>query len=240
VNFSNQAIEKAAAPYYPNTCSDEPGPKGGEENGPFGLDFRLHGIYAFTMARPKEFDPAEALKTAVDVFWRLGYERTSVDDLMREMRISKQSLYNTFGDKRSLYFRAMAHYRDETNARLLELFTQHKSAKKAFSELLMGMARESKAQHERGCLLLNTNLSRPIEDVQLAQFLRDNQKDVESIFTKALKNAQTRGEIGRRRNPAALAKFFVATIQGMRALGRLNHDRRELEAIAVVAMASLK
>src|SRR5580698_1866924 len=114
------------------------------------------------MARTKEFDPDTALEIAVAVFWRLGYEHTSLDTLMREMGISKQSLYDTFGDKRSLYFRAMAHYRDETNARLRDVFDRHKSVKKGFAELLLGMSRESKADQERGCLLLNANLSRRI------------------------------------------------------------------------------
>jgi len=191
------------------------------------------------MARTKEFDPDKALKTAVDVFWRLGCEHTSLDTLMREMGISKQSLYDTFGDKRSLYFRAMARYRDETNAGLRDHFARQKSVKKGFAQLLLGMSREGKAEHERGCLLLNANLSRPIEDVEIAEFLRDNQRAVERIFTKALKDAKARGEIARGRNPAALAKFFVATIQGMRALGRLNHNRRELELIAAVALTAL-
>jgi TetR/AcrR family transcriptional repressor of nem operon len=74
------------------------------------------------MARTKEFDPDVALEIAVEVFWRLGYEHTSLDTLMREMRISKQSLYDTFGDKRSIYFRAMSHYRGKTNASLRSLF----------------------------------------------------------------------------------------------------------------------
>jgi TetR/AcrR family transcriptional regulator, transcriptional repressor for nem operon len=191
------------------------------------------------MARTKEFDPDTALKTAVAVFWRLGYEHTSLETLMREMGISKQSLYDTFGDKRSLYFRAMTHYRDETNASLRDLFVRQKSVKKGFAELFLRMSRESQAEHDRGCRLLNTKLSRPIDDIQVAKFLRDNQRAVEWIFTKALKDAKVRGEIGRGRNPVALAKFFVATIQGMRALGRLNHDRRELEHIAAVALASL-
>jgi TetR/AcrR family transcriptional repressor of nem operon len=59
------------------------------------------------MARTKEFDPDKALQSAVNVFWRFGYEHTSLETLMREMGISKQSLYDTFGDKRSIYFRAM-------------------------------------------------------------------------------------------------------------------------------------
>jgi TetR/AcrR family transcriptional repressor of nem operon len=191
------------------------------------------------MARTKEFDPDRALKIAIEVFWRLGYEHASLDTLMREMGISKQSLYDTFGDKRSIYFRAMSRYRDDTNASLRKLFAREKSVRKGFAKLFRAMIHENKAQHERGCLLMNTNLSRAIDDVEIAEFLRDNQRQVEEIFIAAFVDAQERGEIGAEKDPVTLAKFFVATIQGMRALARLNHDRGELESISTVALASL-
>jgi TetR/AcrR family transcriptional regulator, transcriptional repressor for nem operon len=191
------------------------------------------------MARTKEFDPDVVLEIAVEVFWRLGYEHTSLDTLMREMGISKQSLYDTFGDKRSIYFRAMSHYREKTNASLRNLFTTEKLVRKGFATLFQSIIRESKAQHERGCLLMNANLSRAVDDVEVKKFLRANQKDVERIFRTAFVEAKKRGEIGPEKDPTALSKFFVATIQGMRALARLNHDRKELAHIAAVALAAL-
>jgi TetR/AcrR family transcriptional regulator, transcriptional repressor for nem operon len=191
------------------------------------------------MARTKEFDPDVALEIAVEVFWRLGYEHTSLDTLMREMRISKQSLYDTFGDKRSIYFRAMSHYRDKTNASLRNLFATEKSVRKGFAKLFQSIVRESKARHERGCLLMNANLSRAVDDVEVRNFLRDNQKDVERIFRAAFVEAKKRGEIRPEKNPITLSRFFVATIQGMRALARLNHNREELAHVAAVALAAL-
>jgi TetR/AcrR family transcriptional repressor of nem operon len=86
---------------------------------------------------------------------------------------------------------------------------------------------------------MNANLSRAVDDVEVKKFLRDNQKDVERIFRTAFVEAKKRGEIGPEKDPAALSKFFVATIQGMRALARLNHDRKELAHIAAVALAAL-
>ena len=191
------------------------------------------------MARTKEFDPDEALKIAVNVFWRLGYEHTSLETLMKEMGISKQSLYDTFGDKRSIYFRAMSRYRDDTNASLRSLFAKEKSVRKGFAKIFRAMIHENKAQHERGCLLMNTNLSRAVDDVEIKKFLRDNQKQVEAIFVAAFVDAQARGEIAKEKDTVAMAKFFVATIQGMRALARLNHDGGELESISTVALRSL-
>ena len=160
------------------------------------------------MARTKEFDPEVALEIAVEVFWRLGYEHTSLDTLMREMRISKQSLYDTFGDKRSIYFRAMSHYREKTNVSLRNLFATEKSVRKGFAKLFQSIIRESKAQHERGCLLMNANLGRAVDDVEVKGFLRDNQKDVERIFRTAFVEAKKRGEISPEKDPITLSRFF--------------------------------
>jgi len=62
------------------------------------------------MARPREFDETAVLEAAVQCFWARGYEATSVRDLAESMGITSASLYNAFGDKRSLYRRALDHY----------------------------------------------------------------------------------------------------------------------------------
>ncbi|MDR3796620.1 MAG: TetR family transcriptional regulator C-terminal domain-containing protein [Terracidiphilus sp.] len=174
------------------------------------------------------------------VFWRLGYERTSLEILLREMRISKQSLYDTFGDKRSLYIRAMHSYRKSANNSLRAVFADEKPVRDGFVKIFDAMIQESKEHHRQGCLLLSANLSRDLNDPEITRFLRANQREVERIFEDALRRAKRRKEIARDKSPAALAKFFVATIQGMRALARLNHDRKELEFISAIALASLE
>lgn len=191
------------------------------------------------MARTKKFDPKKALAAAMNVFWRLGYENASLDVLMTEMGIARQSLYDTFGDKRSLYFKALAHYRDETNASMRKLFNSAPTVKDGFAQLLFGLSAEPRAQHARGCLLLSANMERGAGDAVITDFLRRNQAEVEFIFREALRRAQSSGELSPKRDPAALARFFVVTIQGMRALARLKSDRRALEEVAKVALAIL-
>jgi len=188
------------------------------------------------MARSKEFDPERALAKAMRVFWRLGYQNTSIELLMREMGIAKQSLYDTFGDKRDLYLKALAYYRDETNGGLERMFEKTPSVKDGFAKLLYGLAGETPEQHEKGCLLLSANLQRDPSDAVLTAFLRDNQARVEAILVKALRRAQRQGELPRKQDPATLGRFFVVTIQGMRAMARLQSDRQALEQVARVAL----
>jgi len=189
------------------------------------------------MARQKEFDPERALLEAMGLFWRLGYENTSVGALMREMGIARQSLYDTFGDKRALYLKALACYRDQTNGAMQRMFETAPSVKAGFGKLLHGMAGETREQHDRGCLLLSANLQRDTRDAVVTNFLRDNEARVEAIFESALRRAQKRGELPAKENARALARFFVVTIQGMRALARLKSDRKALAQVADVALS---
>jgi TetR/AcrR family transcriptional repressor of nem operon len=191
------------------------------------------------MPRRKEFDPDQALAKAMAVFWRLGYENTSLELLLREMGIAKQSLYDTYGDKRGLYMKALTYYRRQTNDGLRGLFRAGRPVKEAFAKLLFGLSAESKHQHERGCLLLSANLERDTSDATLAEFLRDNQAEVEGIFREALLRARKAGELSRNADTKALARFFTVTIQGMRAMARLRSDRKCLEQVARVALATL-
>jgi TetR/AcrR family transcriptional repressor of nem operon len=191
------------------------------------------------MARPKEFDPPTALSAATGAFWRNGYEKTSLDDLMAAMHVGRQSLYDTFGDKRELYLSALEAYRDSTQAALRRLFASGQPLRECFAALLFGIANESRADQERGCLLLSANLERNLDDKKIATLVKTNQAQVEALFEEALRRAQQVGEIAADKDARALAKFFLASIQGMRATARASSNRAGLEQVARVALSTL-
>jgi TetR/AcrR family transcriptional regulator, transcriptional repressor for nem operon len=191
------------------------------------------------MARPKEFDPGIALSAAMQAFWRNGYEKTSLDDLMAAMQVGRQSLYDTFGDKRELYLSALEEYRDSTQAAIRRLLASGHPLRDCFAAILFGIANESRTDHEKGCLLLSANLERNLEDKKIAALVKTNQAQVEALFEEALRKAQQSGELAAEKDVRALAKFLVATIQGMRATARAKSDRACLEQVARVALSTL-
>jgi TetR/AcrR family transcriptional regulator, transcriptional repressor for nem operon len=191
------------------------------------------------MARLKEFDPRAALSAATQAFWRGGYEKTSLDDLMVAMHVGRQSLYDTFGDKRELYLSALEAYRDSTQTAMRQLFASGRPMRECFAALLFGIAHESRADHERGCLLLSANLERDLGDKKIAALLKTNQAQVEALFENALRRAQQSGELAADKDVGALAKFFLASIQGMRATARASSNRAGLEQVARVALSAL-
>src|SRR5207247_9317089 len=83
------------------------------------LDRWFRSCYSMGMGRPREFERDVVLDRAMQVFWSRGYEATSIRHLVDRMRIQRGSLYDTFGDKRALFFAAIARYDRVVTAELL-------------------------------------------------------------------------------------------------------------------------
>ena len=121
------------------------------------------------MARPKAFDCAQALLAAMQVFWVKGYEATSLEDLLAAMKIGRQSLYDTFGDKRALFMEALVQYRELTDAYLRGCLADAPTVKAAFQRLFMQVVDEPEAHQRRGCLLINSAVELAPHDPQTAR-----------------------------------------------------------------------
>src|ERR1700745_1116065 len=106
------------------------------------------------MARPREFDEAAVLDAAIERFWHSGYEATSVRDLADEMNIAGASLYNAFGDKRSLYVRALNRYLDQTFRERIRRLEPSLPPREAIIAVLQEIVKRSLADKQRrGCML---------------------------------------------------------------------------------------
>jgi AcrR family transcriptional regulator len=93
------------------------------------------------MGRPKEFDRGEVLERAMEVFWTHGFEVTSMSDLQRALGIGRQSLYDTFGDRKAIFDEALGHYVARSNARndvLLEVDDGLEAVRNYFDDSIRG------------------------------------------------------------------------------------------------------
>jgi TetR/AcrR family transcriptional repressor of nem operon len=104
------------------------------------------------MARPKEFDREEALAKAIAVFTAYGYEGASTETLLTGMRISRQSMYDTFGDKRRLYLDALRRYSSDSTAEIIGVMHSQASAFKGLEAALLAFASRPATRPQDGCL----------------------------------------------------------------------------------------
>lgn len=193
------------------------------------------------MARPREFDEATVLDAAMRCFWAQGYEGTSVRDLADRMGITGASLYNAFGDKRSLYRRALEFYfersvRDRV-ARLERSLPPLAAIRAFFDEIVERSVADPEC---RGCMLVNSALEATPEDPELRAAVAQELMLIEAFFRRCVAAGQVDGTVTARQAPDTLAKLLLSVLLGVRVLARARPHREVLEGAVQGAMGLLK
>jgi TetR/AcrR family transcriptional regulator, transcriptional repressor for nem operon len=192
------------------------------------------------MARHKEFDQKEVLLKAMETFWRYGYEGTSIQDLVENMGINRGSLYDTFGDKRSLFLAAIAHYNETVVAKAIAPLEAVGASKQAIIECFYDLIACAIADKERkGCMLGNTAVEVCPHDPETANQIAANLKRIENAFKKALSNAQVKRELSSDRDVTALARYLTCNLQGLQVISKVIPDAEFLRDIAKVVLCVL-
>jgi TetR/AcrR family transcriptional regulator, transcriptional repressor for nem operon len=192
------------------------------------------------MARPREFDEATVLEAAMNCFWAQGFESTSVRDLAEEMGITGASLYNAFGDKRSLYRRALAHYleasvRDRVSR--LQQLPPFQAIRVFFDEVI---ERSMTDKQRRGCMLVNAALELAPYDAEFRKVVSQEMIFIETFFRRCIASGQKDGTISPTRPPAELAKVLLSVLLGIRVLARTRPQRTVLAGAASGVLELLK
>lgn len=193
------------------------------------------------MARPREFDEATVLDAAMRRFWAQGYEGTSVRDLADRMGITGASLYNAFGDKRSLYRRALEFYFERSVRDRVARFERSLPPLAALRAFFDEIVERSVADPEcRGCMLVNSALEATPEDPGLRAAVAGEFTLIEAFFRRCVAAGQADGTITARQAPDALAKLLLSVLLGIRVLARARPQRDVLEGAARSALGLLK
>lgn len=193
-----------------------------------------------TVPRPKEFDPEKALDRAVQLFWRKGYEATSVQDLVQAMQINRFSLYDTFGDKHRLFLSALNRYCEKVTGQLLGALERSSEGlpaiRRYFDAIVEGAASPLGRQ---GCLMVNTMTELAAHDYEVACVVDAHRKRMEQAFHHALGRARARREISGSGNLRNLARFLTASALGLAVRAKTRPRRAELAAVARTTLAAL-
>lgn len=193
------------------------------------------------MSRHKEFDVEEALERAMELFWRQGYEATSLVDLTGYLGIGKGSFYNAFGGgKHELYLRVLDRYRHRWGDRMVAELSGSRPVKPAIRRLLEMMSEQDLADPDRrGCMVVNAATELVPHDPEAERRVVANFLRLEDALRAAIARGQTTGEIPSEKDPSTLAHFLLTTIQGLRIVGKAARDRAALEDTIDVAMGTL-
>jgi TetR/AcrR family transcriptional regulator, transcriptional repressor for nem operon len=192
------------------------------------------------MARPKEFDREAALTTAMRVFWAKGYDATSTDDLRHAIGIGRQSLYDTFGGKRTLYLEALRRYQDDSVAARIKTLRAAASPLSAIEQFLVAVARETPTQRAMGCMGVRAICDFGTSDPDVSALGKSAGTVVESALEDTLRKAKAKNEVRSSVNVRAAARFLQATLTGLKVAARAGSTPRALRGIAEVAVDGLR
>lgn len=192
------------------------------------------------LARTKAFDREQVLTKAMKTFWRYGYERTSMQALVSSMGISRGSLYDTFGDKRSLFLAAIAYYEQTVMNNMISSLLAPEANKQTIIDLFQELIATTVSEPEHyGCLITNTAVELCPDDGKTQSQIERNFRQVTNAFKQALIKAQAQGELASDRNLDSLAEYLTSSIQGLRVVAKVNRDRQRLNNIVEIILAAL-
>ncbi|MEL4428423.1 TetR/AcrR family transcriptional regulator [Shewanella mangrovisoli] len=171
------------------------------------------------MARSCNFDRQEKLIQAMELFWRKGFAETSIADLVEHLGINRFSLYNSFGDKQSLYRESLRFYLDHYSFGAKEQILHEQAG---LSEILTYLTRFVALQREQeyGCFMQNAVMEKCLDDDCVQQECQRLFTQLQTNFTDVLRYSQLQGELPQSVQPESLAAFLVLQLQGIRVLGK--------------------
>src|SRR5262245_10414991 len=191
--------------------------------------------------RVKEFNEEEALTRAVRIFWTRGFEGTSISDLEEGMGIKRQSLYNAFGNKQTLYERALAHYhRTVIVPNLAALYSSGSPIKAIEAYFRARIDAVFDPSMIKGCLITNSVTERALFDDRVRALTTKSLDYMQAAFFAAVTNARKLGEIGNDKDPALWAALLLNCAQGLFVLSRAHPDRKTLTSSANQLLSLLK
>jgi len=175
------------------------------------------------------------------LFWRKGYAGTSVEDLTGTLNLSRSSLYDTFGDKRTLFLEALKFYSarvlDATTRTLNESPSPIAGIQKVFDDLIASAGSETGAL---GCFMVNSVAELVPYDSEVTKIATAYADTLQQLFTTILTQARSQNMLTNKQTPEQLAAYVFNMIQGIRILIKSGATKKQLQAISAMTLQSLQ
>ncbi|HYQ70933.1 MAG TPA: TetR/AcrR family transcriptional regulator [Gammaproteobacteria bacterium] len=182
------------------------------------------------MARNRQFDERQALVAAMLTFWEKGYEGTSIQDLEAAMGLGRTSIYNAFGNKRALFGRVMACYKDSVMAALIADMDAAPDIREGIRRLLnSALDIHFDAGNPGGCLVVLSVLESGQHDAQSRATMQQTLHDLAHALRLRLARARKAGDLSPDLDITATATTIATTMTGMMVMGQANFTRAALK-----------
>lgn len=183
------------------------------------------------MGRSKEFDENVVLKKAMELFWEQGYEKTSLSDLVEHMGIHRRSLYDTFGDKHTLFLKTIDYY-EELIKKEVQFGILHTETAKQAIQFVFDFMIEGYENRPWGCLIVNSATEMGLRDKEVKEKTEAVFMHTEHLLADLVRKGQQTGEFSCDYNAEVLAEILQNTLLGIRVHLRTSTSKEKLHRIA--------
>lgn len=190
--------------------------------------------------RPRNFDADEAIDKAMKVFWRKGFEGTTIPDLTAALGINRPSLYAAFGNKESLFRLVLDRYRRDPASYVNRALVQP-TAREVFRELLSGVIDlVTDPDNPGGCLFVCGSLASSEEGEPIRNELSSRRLEGEAEIRERFDRARKEGDLPADTDSQSLAKFAATMIWGLSIQGMNGSSKKEMMSVANIAIESFE
>ena len=190
-----------------------------------------------TKGRPREFDVEEALAAALGVFWSKGYEGASLTDLTEAMGITRPSLYAAFGNKESLFRKALDLYEREKLAYVGEALDAPTA--RGVAERMMRGSLENQMSEcgPRGCLGVISSMACGAEADSIRTEVIARRASSHAAIIARFERAKAEGDLPAHVDVKGLTAYLLAILQGMAVQAGSGASREQLEGLIETSLA---
>ena len=162
------------------------------------------------MPRQKVLSQSELLNEATDLFWKNGYHKTSIQELVKTIGINRANLYDNFKDKGELFNECLQVYQSRMSQKIDDIFNDSVSSKNGFEKLFTELVKIIRSEEKKGCMISNTYSELlPSPNKKTNKILNDSQAFWLSTLQKKLQQAVEDKEIKDWKNLAIRILFEV-------------------------------
>ena len=192
------------------------------------------------MPRTKSFDELTTLDKAKEIFWEKGYNGTPPQDILDGTGLSRSSLYDTYGDKHSLFLKSLRRYRQTETATFIRYLDAASDPAQAIRRSFHAMYESAMSiEPRRGCLMVNTVNELASRDREVEAIILENRLAMEEAYVRAIKRGQQIGRISTTHQPRALARYLMNSLWGLTINLKLGLEKKAADDIVRLTLSIL-
>jgi TetR/AcrR family transcriptional repressor of nem operon len=193
-----------------------------------------------SIGRPVEYSSEQVLDIAMGLFWRKGYQSTSLQELVGEMGLSRSSFYQAFGNKRQLFLSCLEQYEKATTLDLITRLHDAATGREFIEDTLLWAIEEViEGIDPKGCLVVNTANELAQRDKQVAARVSQGFDKYRAIFLAAARRGQEDGSIRSDKESTLLANYLVTNMSGLRTMVKAGTNLEGLRGVVAMVMSAM-